>query len=171
MKITTWQKVGILSGFLITGVLGYAVADSVPSGSAHSALTAQPKSVDFPMDIKFDTNKADIKSDAHNDGEFKKLTRELNNYPYAKVQIQGYADSTGPEAFNQKLSEARAESVRQLFIKKYGIGAERIESMGFGATKPMASNATSTGRTENRQVVARIFRLESTKTEPNGTHL
>ncbi len=157
MNIKTWYKASLLGGLLLAGGCWVAYANS--------------KVVVFPLDIKFDTNMATIKPGKHNDAEFKKLTSELNNYPYAKVQIQGYADSTGPEAFNQKLSEQRAQAVRQRFIDTYGIGSERIESMGFGDTKPMASNATSVGRTKNRQVVARIFRLEPTKTEPNGNHL
>jgi OOP family OmpA-OmpF porin len=139
--------------------------------NAAPVAAPQTKQVIFPLDIKFDTNKAEIKSGEHNDAEFKKLSQELNNYPYAKVQIQGYADATGPELFNQKRSEKRAEAVRQRFVSSYGIASGRIESVGFGDTKPVANDATVAGRTENRRVIATIFRLEPGKIEPNGTHL
>ena len=166
MSMKTWQREGILGGFLITGSWSTAWADVAASAPAH-----QPKVVVFPLDIKFATDKAELTPGAHNDAEFKKLSNELNNYPYAKVEIEGYADATGPEDFNQKLSEARAQAVRLRFIAKYGVVSERIIALGFGETKPVASNATVKGRTQNRRVIARIVRLEADTIRTNGNHL
>jgi outer membrane protein OmpA-like peptidoglycan-associated protein len=166
MNIKAWQKAGILGGLLMAGACWIAYADAVTA-----APGPQAKAVIFPLDIKFDTDKADIKPGQHNDAEFKKLTSELNNYPYARVEIEGYADATGPEAFNQKLSEQRAQAVRQRFIDHYGIASERIKAVGFGEMKPVATNATVQGRTQNRRVIARIIRLESEKIQSNGNHL
>ena len=166
MNIKAWQKTGILSVLLMAGACKIACADAVTA-----APGPQTKVVVFPLDIKFDTDKADIKPGEHNDAEFKKLTSELNNFPYANVEIEGYADSTGPEAFNQKLSEQRAQAVRQRFIDHYGIVSERIKAVGFGETKPAASNATAKGRTQNRRVIARIIRLQPEQTQSNGNHL
>ena len=166
MKINQWHKAGILGGLLMaTGCL-CAFAESVTP-----APNPQAKVVVFPLDIKFDTDKADIKPGEHNDAEFKKLTAELNNFPYAKVEIEGYADATGPTDFNQKLSEQRAQAVRQHFIDHYGIGSDRIKAVGFGETKPVASNTTAKGRTQNRRVIARIIRLEADQIQSNGNHL
>src|ERR1017187_5497172 len=95
MNINRWQKAGLLGGFLMIGSFGVAHADAVAQ-----APDPQAKVVVFPLDIKFDTDKADIKPGEHNDAEFKKLTRELNDFPYAKVEIEGYADQTGPTDFN-----------------------------------------------------------------------
>src|ERR1035437_4420246 len=166
MNINKWHKAGILGGLLMTAGCTFAFADPVAP-----AAVPQAKVVVFPLDIKFDTDKADIKPGEHNDAEFKKLTSELNNYPYAKLEIEGYADATGPEDFNKKLSEQRAQSVRQHFIDHYGIGSERIKAVGFGETKPAASNTTVKGRSQNRRVIARIIRLEADQTQSNGNHL
>ena len=166
MKSTTWQKAGILSGLLMAGGCWLAQADAV-----NAVFDPHAKVVVFPLDIKFDTDKADIKPGRDNDAEFKKLTNELNNFPYARVEIEGYADATGPLVFNQQLSEQRAQAVRQRFIDQYGIAADRISAVGFGETKPVATNETAKGRTQNRRVIARIIRLEPEKTPSNGNHL
>jgi len=139
--------------------------------TAKAVADPQAKVIVFPLDIKFDTDKADIKPGQHNDAEFKKLTTELNNFPYARVEIEGYADATGPTEFNQKLSEERAQAVRQRFIDHNGIASDRIKAVGFGDTKPVASNATVNGRTQNRRVIARIIRLQPEQSQSNGNHL
>jgi len=166
MNFKMWQKAGILGGLLMTGACGIASA-----GTVAAVPGPQTKVVVFPLDIKFDTDKADIKPGGQNDAEFKKLTSELNNYPYARVEIEGYADATGTADFNQKLSEERAQAVRQRFIDHYGIVGERIKAVGFGETKPVASNATMNGRTQNRRVIARIIRLLPEQVPSNGNKL
>jgi outer membrane receptor protein involved in Fe transport/outer membrane protein OmpA-like peptidoglycan-associated protein len=67
---------------------------------------------------------------------------------------EGHTDSTGPEAFNQVLSERRAQSVVD-FLAAQGVGAGRVTAVGFGESKPIADNATREGRAENRRVVLR----------------
>ncbi len=155
MNKKTWHIAGVLGGLLLLASGG---------GQAASPIL-------FPLDIKFDTDKAIIKPGAHNDNEFKKLTQELKNYPYAKVEIEGYTDSTGSSPTNQKLSEDRAEAVRQRFIRSEGIAADRISAIGYGETKPSASNENVAGRSENRRVIAHIIRLEANQIQPNANHL
>src|ERR1035441_257652 len=144
----TWHLAGIMVGLILIASWG--------------AQAAAP--IIFPLDIKFDTDKAVIKPGAHNDKEFKKLTQELKNYPYAKVEIQGYTDSTGSTPANQKLSEDRAEAVRQRFIRSEGIPGDRIQALGFGESKPEASNENGEGRSENRRVVARMMARSEERT-------
>jgi outer membrane protein OmpA-like peptidoglycan-associated protein len=155
MKRTFRQIAGIAAGLLLLA-------------SWNSQAVAP---VIFPLDIKFDTDKATIKPGAHNDQEFKKLTDELKNYPYSMVEIEGYTDSSGSSASNQKLSEERAEAVRQRIIQRGGIASNRIKAVGFGETKPAVSNSKAAGRTQNRRVIARIIRIESEKTPSNGNHI
>src|SRR5690349_19241377 len=125
-----WKRRVLCLGLLIAG--------------AFVSVEAKTRQVQvFPLDIKFETNKANITQDTQNDGEFLKLTQELKNYPYAKVEIEGYADATGPETWNQKLSEMRAETVRQRFVDKYGITPDRIKAVGYGENKPLATNNTA----------------------------
>jgi len=166
MNYKMWHTVGILGGLIVAGACWLAQADV-----AKAVADPQGKVVVFPLDIKFETDKADIKPGQHNDAEFKKLANELHNFPYARVEIEGYADSTGPTDFNQKLSEQRAQSVRQRFIDHNGIASDRIKAVGFGDTKPVATNETVNGRMQNRRVIARIIRLQPEQVQSNGNHL
>ena len=71
--------------------------------------------------------------------------------PDRKILIEGHTDSTGKLALNMKLSELRAESVRAVFVEQ-GVAADRIETHGFGPTKPVGNNKTASGRSQNRRV-------------------
>jgi outer membrane protein OmpA-like peptidoglycan-associated protein len=79
------------------------------------------------------------------------LSAALNKYPNWKVAIVGYADSDADEAFNQALSERRAEAVKAELVKM-GINRDRIETKGMGENSPFESNDTSDGKTLNRRV-------------------
>jgi outer membrane protein OmpA-like peptidoglycan-associated protein len=82
-----------------------------------------------------------------------KLSGVLLGFPGEyKLEIEGHTDSTGSDAYNQKLSQSRAESVRD-FLLEQGIPAERIPStQGYGRTKPIAPNDTRGNREKNRRV-------------------
>ena len=67
------------------------------------------------------------------------------------LEIIGHTDSTGPEAYNQGLSERRAKSVQDYLVSK-GIRASRLTAKGYGESMPVASNDTEAGRAENRRV-------------------
>jgi OOP family OmpA-OmpF porin len=68
-----------------------------------------------------------------------------------RVEIQGHADSTGTNKYNQALSERRAKAIRNYLTKK-SVDASRLTAVGFGEEKPAYSNDTSEGRTKNRRV-------------------
>lgn len=84
------------------------------------------------------------------------LANALKTYPEARIVIQGHTDSTGSDAYNQALSERRAESVKR-FLVDNGINAERLETQGFGSSKPVADNTTEQGRQLNRRIDFRIL--------------
>lgn len=75
----------------------------------------------------------------------------LNRYPTRNVQVNGYTDSVGSETYNQRLSQQRAEAVKEALIAD-GVGTGRITAHGFGEASPVASNTTAEGRAENRRV-------------------
>ena len=75
----------------------------------------------------------------------------LIGQPNLNVQVAGHTDSVGSERYNQALSEKRALSVRHYLIQK-GVDASNLQAAGFGKSKPIASNDTADGRTENRRV-------------------
>jgi outer membrane protein OmpA-like peptidoglycan-associated protein len=101
--------------------------------------------------VNFETNKATLKPVARE--KLSKLSGVLLGFPGEyKLEIEGHTDSTGSDAYNQKLSQSRAESVRN-FLVEQGISMERIPStQGFGRTKPIAPNDTRANREKNRRV-------------------
>jgi len=104
------------------------------------------------LNIQFDTNKYNIKPKY--DGELKKVADFLKEFPKAKGVIEGHTDSVGSKASNMKLSQRRADSVRNYLIKTFGISADRIEAKGYGPTKPVADNKTTAGKAKNRRIEA-----------------
>ena len=75
----------------------------------------------------------------------------MNTYPQAQVEINGYSDTTGSEAYNQQLTEKRAQAVADHFQAE-GIAADRMTVKGMGEANPVASNETREGREQNRRV-------------------
>ncbi|MDD2581615.1 MAG: OmpA family protein [Desulfuromonadaceae bacterium] len=102
--------------------------------------------------INFDTNKYNIKPKYH--AELKTVGDFLKEVPTSYGEISGHTDSTYTRAFNQKLSERRANSVKEYIIKNFGIAAERLTSKGYGKDKPIATNKTKAGRAKNRRIEA-----------------
>ena len=76
----------------------------------------------------------------------------LQEHPDLRISIEGHTDSDGDEASNLDLSERRAEAVRARLIQEYGIDASRLESAGYGESRPVAPNDTPEGKQQNRRV-------------------
>ena len=104
---------------------------------------------DYARTILFDTGKSSIK--AESTSVMVDIIQILNEYPNAKFTVEGHTDSVGSEKLNQKLSEERANSVRNFLIDK-GIAADRLTAIGYGEAKPIATNNTRAGRAQNRRV-------------------
>lgn len=100
-------------------------------------------------DVLFATGRADLKSGSRRSLE--KLAAFLQQYPQRTVQIEGFTDSVGSDDYNQGLSERRAGAVRDA-LTGMGISSDRIQARGLGKSSPVADNASSTGRQQNRRV-------------------
>ena len=100
-------------------------------------------------DVLFETGKADLMPGAMN--MIVRLAQFMKQYPEKKLQIEGHTDSTGSASFNLRLSEDRANSVRNVLFAE-GVSGHRIETIGYGMSKPVATNATVEGRQLNRRV-------------------
>ena len=107
----------------------------------------------FHSDLTFATNSATPSSGALND--LQRVARVLKQYPQTRILVAGYTDNTGSEAYNQKLSERRADAVRNI-LEGDGVAAARISTVGYGESQPVASNSTAAGRQLNRRVVITI---------------
>jgi OOP family OmpA-OmpF porin len=105
--------------------------------------------------INFDYDKSDIKPQYHD--QLQTGVRILTDNPTIKVQVQGHTDSKGSDAYNQALSERRAEAVKN-YIVAAGIDASRISSSGVGEAKPIATNETAEGRAQNRRIEIKILK-------------
>ena len=80
----------------------------------------------------------------------------MKKYPETTTVIEGHTDSKGPDSYNMKLSQQRAEAVKQQLVTLYGIDAQRLDTVGYGETRPVDTNATDEGRYNNRRVVATV---------------
>ncbi len=99
--------------------------------------------------IYFETDKYDLLPESFS--ELDRLVKILENNPSIKIQIQGHTDDEGSENYNKELSENRAASVKGYIIDQ-GISQERLESKGFGLSKPVATNENEDGKQANRRV-------------------
>ncbi len=86
--------------------------------------------------------------------EIQKVADFMQRYIDVTVDIEGHTDSQGSARFNKSLSQRRADSVKAALVSGYGIAADRINAIGYGEEKPIASNDTAEGRQANRRVVA-----------------
>ena len=108
---------------------------------------------DFEM-ILFDFDRFELKHQYH--AVLDEIALELNRTPDTKIEIQGHTDNVGTAEYNQRLSEKRAEIVKQYLVQK-GVEKDRLFPVGFGYTINQASNRTEAGRALNRRVEMSIM--------------
>lgn len=125
------------------------IAREIPNAEVIHQEGEQGIVVNFNSKVLFGTDKSDLNDKSKS--TIDDLAQILNKYPDTDLTIQGHTDSTGPEEYNQTLSEKRAASVAT-YLKMKGVTQERLTSVGFGETLPVADNATAEGRSENRRV-------------------
>jgi OmpA-OmpF porin, OOP family len=140
----------------------YTIAATGPGGRGTAAATVAvtppptpaaapaPRVVDrLTIQLHFDFDKATIGPAGQ--AELEKAVAFVKRYPGAKVSIAGHTDSTGTDEYNMGLSQRRATAVKDYLVKQGAADAQRITTVGYGETRPIASNATPEGRTQNRR--------------------
>ena len=135
-----------------TATTAYAIVATGANGSANAATTVnvKPRVLDrLTIHVLFDFDKYNL--DKADEAELSKGREFLKKYPGYKISLEGHTDSIGTDAYNQKLSERRANAVKTWLVGK-GVEAAKITTAGFGKTKPVADNKTKAGRAENRRV-------------------
>jgi outer membrane protein OmpA-like peptidoglycan-associated protein len=114
--------------------------------------------------VLFAMGKSDLRPAARE--KLAKISGILLAHPDLKLSVEGYTDSTGSAAFNQTLSEQRAEGARDYLVSQ-GVAADSIVSAGYGSAQPVASNDTASGRRSNRRVEL-VVNGDSIKAAPNS---
>ena len=109
--------------------------------------------LNMPGNITFATGSADIKSNFYE--ILNSVAIVLEEYDKTYVDVFGHTDSIGSQKYNQKLSERRARSVYDYLVIQ-GLNSDRFSLRGFGETRPISTNATATGREQNRRVEIEI---------------
>src|SRR5207245_10456047 len=118
--------------------------------------TGQEIHIQLAADVLFDFDKADIRSSAQS--ALHQAAEIIRQHAKSTVRIEGHTDSKGNDAYNQKLSERRADSVKTWLTDKEGLGNVQFATQGFGAKKPVAPNKKPDGsddpegRQKNRRV-------------------
>ncbi len=113
------------------------------------AEAAHAQAQKYAAVVYFDVGSAVVDQDGQR--ELRWFVQQMQPYPQAMIQVQGFADSTGSEATNSGLSQARALAVAA-FLNSQGIAGSRTVGQGLGEQYPAASNETTKGRRNNRRV-------------------
>ena len=142
------------ASYLLTATGAGGVASEVATVTVTAPPPAAPVLTPAPeqltLRINFDTDKATIRpADA---AELQKAVAFVQRYPGRRIAIVGHTDNVGNPTHNQRLSERRAAAVKD-YLRQHGVsGGERLTTVGYGQTRPIADNATATGRAQNRRV-------------------
>jgi OmpA-OmpF porin, OOP family len=150
---------GIVGGALIGGILGHAICDPIKEAPPPPPVAEAPPPPPPPpapgtkmVELRgpqFDFNKSTLKPEGKR--KVDEAVKMMKENPSLNVSVEGHTDSVGSDAYNQKLSERRAQVVSDYLVAE-GISASRISTRGWGKSKPVASNKTADGRAQNRRV-------------------
>lgn len=113
------------------------------------------KLLSLDLKILFSSGKYDVKPRYFS--EIKKLADFLKANPSSSVVIEGHTDDVGNAEYNLALSQNRANAIAKVLVERFGITGDRVEGVGYGEEKPIATNDTATGRELNRRVVGEVF--------------
>lgn len=153
--------VGGLAGAAVGGGVGYYL--DVQEAELRQELSSTGVGVErnddsirliMPGNITFKTDSADINANFY--AVLNSVAKVLNKYSNSTVMVMGFTDNTGKAEYNQTLSKNRAAAVAA-YLQGQGVKASRFEILGMGPSNPIASNATATGRTQNRRVEIKII--------------
>jgi len=162
--------IGAGSGLIVGGLTGAAIGsymdnqekemrEALAQSEAASIQREQDVlAVTFKANVMFAFNSAVLKQGAYE--ELDRTATVLNKYPQTRIRIEGHTDSKGSEEYNVKLSERRAESVKNALIVR-GIDPARLQTVGLGEANPVTTNETDEGRQLNRRVRLVITPIEA----------
>lgn len=146
---------GALAGLAAGGLLGNYYDKQAKELAAIAEVVKSDSGIQVFLknDILFATNSSELTPASMQ--TLTDLNRVLKKYPENRIVVQGYTDSTGTDAINNRLSKERAKAVYD-FLLGSGLKTKSITYIGYGSANPIASNSTAAGRAQNRRVVLSI---------------
>jgi OOP family OmpA-OmpF porin len=166
-KLDTTKGAGVMTGAAMTAADIDSDGDGVfddkdrcpdtPAGTRVDAVgcplpVAKVASIKLKVNFEFDSSVVEERYFS----DLQELADFLKRFTDLQVDVEGHTDSTGPESYNELLSQQRAQAVVDLLVNQYGIEARRLEAKGYGESQPVASNDTREGRAQNRRVMATL---------------
>ena len=127
--------------------------DKCPKTPAGVAVDVNGCPVKINLSINFENNSHKVQESSF--AKIDKFANFLKKYKDYSAEIVGYTDSVGSQAYNQKLSQQRADEVKRLLIQR-GVESSRLKAVGMGELNPVATNATAEGRAQNRRIEANL---------------
>lgn len=148
------------TGAIVGGLIGGAIGSSLDqqaqelrrdldTNGVSVVNTGDRLVVTMPQDVLFATDSSAVRPDLQRD--LYTLAGSLNRYPDTTVDVVGHTDSNGEAAYNQRLSQSRANSVADILVGA-GVPRGRVVAYGRGEDQPVATNLTPEGRAQNRRV-------------------
>ena len=125
-----------------------------PAGVAVDAFGCTRKGSITLEGVTFEYNSARLKPESRS--ALDAVATDLKKYPRLQIELQGHTDDKGSDAYNLKLSQQRADSVRTYLLDQ-GVPAGQLTAKGYGETQPMEDNKTEAGRARNRRVVMYVL--------------
>jgi outer membrane protein OmpA-like peptidoglycan-associated protein len=160
---------GTILGAAVGGVAGAIIGDYMDGQAremerdlegARIERVGEGIKITFAGGILFDVDRAEVRPAA--EAELTKLARILNKYDDTNILIEGHTDATGPDQYNMDLSVRRASSVATLLAVQ-NVKRERLNAVGYGEIRPIASNDNADGRQQNRRVEVAIWANDDLK--------
>lgn len=125
-----------------------------PSGTAVDAVGCPLKGAITLVGVLFENDSSKLTGTSS--AVLDPLATGLKAHPRLRIEVQGHTDSVGSDAYNLKLSQARAETVRD-YLVSHGVPAAELTAKGYGETQPIAENKSADGRAQNRRVVMSVL--------------
>lgn len=167
---------GAIIGAVVGGAAGAAIgrrmdrqAEELASRLPNATVqrVGEGIAVTFESGILFDVD-SDVLRPASREN-LTNLANSVQDYEGTEILVVGHTDATGPDSYNQALSERRANAAR-VFLLRQGVDPDRVEAVGRGESEAIADNDTAAGRQENRRVEVAIFASEEFQQEMIRRH-
>lgn len=137
-----------------------AVAPAAPAPAPAPAPIAEPevRTITVRLNVEFEFDKAVVRA-IYGD-ELQAIANAMKVHDDIELVLEGHTDSRGSDQYNQNLSDRRAAAVKAKLIEMYGIAPNRVSTVGYGESRPIADNNTDEGRARNRRVIGELTYTE-----------